>query len=119
MEQIFSSSNQVAGITQYSLAYHRCLFIDMFFQQWDNDKYRNLASMLANNYRQALSIIKDEGAAIKETMEVLGITSANLEKWHREEVVRATLSQLLSAQRRLPESRLVPLVTTGRSSWST
>ena len=33
--------------------------------------------------------------------------------------VRATLSQLLSAQRRLPESRLVPLVTTGRSSWST
>ena len=35
------------------------------------------------------------------------------------DVVRATLSQLLSAQRRLPESRLVPLVTTGRSSWST
>ena len=34
-------------------------------------------------------------------------------------IVRATLSQLLSAQRQLPESRLVPLVTTGRSSWST
>lgn len=86
MEQIFSSSNQVAGVTRYASAYHRRIFIDMFFQQWDDDKYRNLASMLLNNYRQALSIIKDEGTTIEETMQELGITSTDLETWHREQV---------------------------------
>ena len=85
MERVFSSSNQVAGITRYASAYHHCVFIDMFFQQWDDDKYRNLASMLFNNYRQALSIIRDEGAAINETMEELGISSTDLETWHREQ----------------------------------
>lgn len=86
MERIFSSSNQVAGVTRYASAYHRRIFIDMFFQQWDDDKYRNLASMLLNNYRQALSIIKDEGTAVEETMQELGITSTDLETWHREQV---------------------------------
>ena len=86
MEQIFSSSNQVAGVTRYASAYHRRIFIDMFFQQWDDDKYRNLASMLLNNYRQALSIIKDEGTAVEETMQELGITSTDLETWHHEQV---------------------------------
>jgi len=85
MERIFSSSNQVAGVTRYASAYHRRVFIDMFFQQWDNDKYRNLASMLSGNYQQALSIIQDEGTAVKETMEELGITSNDLETWHREQ----------------------------------
>jgi hypothetical protein len=60
MEHIYSSSNQVAGVTRYSSAYHRRMFIYMFFQQWDHDKYRNLASMLFNNYWQALSIIRDD-----------------------------------------------------------
>ena len=86
MERIYSSSNQVASVTRYASAYHRRIFIDMFFQQWDEDKYRNLASMILNNYRQALSIIKDEGAAVEETMYELGITSTNLEMWHREQV---------------------------------
>ena len=85
MERIYSSSNQVAGVTRYASAYHRRVFIDMFFQQWDDDKYRNLASMLTNNYRQALSIIKDEGAAVEEAMEALCITSTDLEKWHHEQ----------------------------------
>ena len=86
MEQIFSSSNQVAGVTRYASAYHHRVFVDMFFQQWDDDKYRNLASMLSNNYRQAMSIIKDEGAAIEETMKALSITSSDLESWHHEQV---------------------------------
>jgi len=87
MERVFSSSNQVAGVTRYSSAYHRRVFVDMFFQQWDDDKYRNLGLMLFNNYRQALSIIADEGAAVKETMHALKITSTDLETWHREQVL--------------------------------
>jgi hypothetical protein len=85
MERVFSSSNQVAGVTRYASAYHRRVFIDMFFQQWDDDKYRNLALMIFNNYRQALSIIADEGTAVEETMHVLGITSTDLETWHHEQ----------------------------------
>ena len=86
MEQIYSSSNQVASVTWYASAYHRRIFIDMFFQQWDEDKYQNLTLMIFNNYRQALSIIKDEGAAVKETMCELGITLTNLETWYNEQV---------------------------------
>jgi hypothetical protein len=86
MERVYSSSNQVAGVTRYSSAYHRRVFIDMFFQQWDHDKYRNLALMLSNNYRQALSIIQDDGKAVEEAMEALNIVSTDLEAWHREQV---------------------------------
>ena len=58
----------------------------MFFQQWDSDKYQNLASMLLNNYKQALSIIEVEGSAVEETMSSLGIGAPDLEAWHRQEV---------------------------------
>ena len=86
MERIFSSSNQVAAVTRYSSAYHRRVFIDMFLQQWDDDKYQNLASMLFNNYRQALSIIDIEGSAVEETMHALGISASDLEAWHHQQV---------------------------------
>ena len=58
----------------------------MFFQQWDEDKYQNLALMLFNNYLQALSIIKNEGTAVEETMHALGILPTDLETWHRGQV---------------------------------
>ena len=86
MERIFSSLNQVAAITRYSSAYHRRVFIDMFLQQWDSDKYQNLALMLFNNYKQALSIIDVEGSAVEETICVLGIKSSDLEAWHHQQV---------------------------------
>ena len=86
MEQIFSSSNQVAAVTRYSSAYHRRVFIDMFLQQWDDDKYQSLASMLYNNYRQALLIIDIEGSAVEETAHALGISLSDLEAWHHQQV---------------------------------
>ena len=42
--------------------------------------------MLLNNYRQALSIIKDEGTAVEETLHSLGITQTDLETWHHGQV---------------------------------
>jgi hypothetical protein len=86
MERVFSSSNQVAAVTRYSSAYHRRVFIDMFLQQWDSDKYQNLASMLFNNYKQALLIIDVEGSAVEETTKSLGIESSDLEAWHHQQV---------------------------------
>ena len=86
MERVFSSLNQVAAVTRYLLAYHWCVFIDMFLQQWDSDKYQNLASMLFNNYKQALSIIDVEGSAVEETAHALGINISDLEAWHHQQV---------------------------------
>ena len=86
MEQVFSSSNQVAAVTRYSSAYHWRVSIDMFLQQWDNDKYQNLASMLFNNYKQALSIIDIKGSAVNETIHALGIKLSDLEVWHHQQI---------------------------------
>jgi hypothetical protein len=58
----------------------------MFLQQWDSDKYQNLASMLFNNYKQALLIIDVEGSAVEETTKSLGIESSDLEAWHHQQV---------------------------------
>ena len=68
LEHIFSSSNQLAPITCYTSTYHHRLFIDMFFKQWDSNKYQNLGLMLYNNYVQALEILDTEQAALDEAM---------------------------------------------------
>ena len=85
MERVFSSSNAVAAVTRYASAFHRHVFIDMFFQQWDDDKYQNLGLMFYNNYKQALSIIKDDGSAVDEAMQSLKIQVSDLETWHHKQ----------------------------------
>ena len=50
LERIFSFSNQLAAVTRYASAYRRQVFIDLFFKQWDEEKYQNLGLMLYNNY---------------------------------------------------------------------
>ena len=50
LERIFSFSNQLAAVMRYASAYHRQVFIDLFFKQWDEEKYQNLGLMLYNNY---------------------------------------------------------------------
>lgn len=85
MERIFSSSNQLASVVRYASAFKCRVYIDMFFQQWDLEKYQNLALMLFNNYRQALAIINDDGPALHQTMEALGVTHADFDRWELEE----------------------------------
>ncbi|THG92889.1 hypothetical protein EW026_g8177, partial [Hermanssonia centrifuga] len=85
MERIFSSSNQLAAVTCHASAYRRRNFIDLFFKQWDDDKYLNLGTMLYNNYVQALTIIQGEGVAMREAMRSLGIKDGDLEAWDKEE----------------------------------
>lgn len=58
LERLFSSSNQLASITRYMSPYRRRVFIDLFLQQWDREKYQNLATMIHNNYVQALDILE-------------------------------------------------------------
>ncbi|KAF8591346.1 hypothetical protein K439DRAFT_1644310 [Ramaria rubella] len=47
-EHIFAGSNAVAWLTCHSTPYHRRQFIDMYFRQWDTDKYENLGKCLNN-----------------------------------------------------------------------
>jgi len=85
MERIFSASNQVAPLTRYASAYNRRVYVDMFFKNWDDEKYLNLGTMLYNNYVQALKIIRTEGSALADTKASLGIGDGDLEKWTDEQ----------------------------------
>lgn len=85
MERLFSASNQLATITRYASRFHRRAIIDMFLKQWDEDKYANLATMLLNNYRQALKIIEDDDAAVEDALRELKSTPADLADWQVEE----------------------------------
>lgn len=81
LKRVFSSSNALAVVTQHASAFWRRLFIEMHFKQWDEDKYTNLATMLRNNYYQALDIIKNDGRAVEEAKRSLGVTDEDLESW--------------------------------------
>jgi hypothetical protein len=43
MEHVFSSSNSVSRVIRYASRYHWAQFIDLHFQQWDEDKYSELS----------------------------------------------------------------------------
>ncbi|KIY47446.1 hypothetical protein FISHEDRAFT_45344, partial [Fistulina hepatica ATCC 64428] len=79
-EHIFSSSNQLARLTRYATAFHRHQFIDLHFQQWDEDKYTNLGKMLYGNYRQALGIIDTESDAVLEAAKALNVNPDDFER---------------------------------------
>ncbi|THU95263.1 hypothetical protein K435DRAFT_819798 [Dendrothele bispora CBS 962.96] len=84
LERIFSASNQLASITRYATAYRRVL-IDLFFRQWDEEKYQNLATMLQNNYMQALNTIERDGQDLEEGLRALGLTTDDLEGYYVDE----------------------------------
>lgn len=86
MERVFSSSNEVAGVTRHATGYRRRVFIDLHFQQWDDEKYCNLGTMLLNNYRQALKIIDEDQIILNETLEARNISIEDLDRWQDEQV---------------------------------
>ncbi|GBE85813.1 hypothetical protein SCP_0803350 [Sparassis crispa] len=85
MERIFSKSNEVAPVTRYASRYHRRTFVDMFFGQWDADRYLSLGNFLYNNYRQALDILNNDAQVLDEAVHSLGIGDGDLDKWQKEE----------------------------------
>lgn len=85
LERIFSASSAVAGVTRHATSYHRRVFIDLFFRQWDKEKYFNLSKLYCNNYRQALAIIEQDDIALKDTLVLLQAMQADLDTWHDNE----------------------------------
>lgn len=66
--------------------YRRRVFIDLFFQQWDAEKYANLGTMLCENYMQALRLLKDEGPALAHAKAHFGLEENQLEEFRAAEV---------------------------------
>ncbi|KAH9846929.1 hypothetical protein C2E23DRAFT_872057 [Lenzites betulinus] len=85
MERVFSASNQLASVVRYASRYHRHALIDMYFKQWDEDKYLNIGTMLLGNYRQALKILEEDTKAVEDALEVLQCSTADLGQWEKEE----------------------------------
>lgn len=85
LERLFSSSNQLASLTRYMSPYRRRVFIDLFLQQWDREKHQNLATMLHNNYVQALDILQNEGPSFKADLAVLNISVEDLDVYAADE----------------------------------
>ncbi|KAG9311960.1 hypothetical protein JVU11DRAFT_7229 [Chiua virens] len=79
MEHIFSASNQLTSVTRYATTCNCRLFINMYFWQWDKDKYVNLGKMLYNNYPQALCIVNDSGLALQQAKISLQIDDKDIQ----------------------------------------
>ncbi|KAF8575703.1 hypothetical protein K439DRAFT_1369235, partial [Ramaria rubella] len=88
-ERTFSGSNAVAQLTQHSMPYHRCQFIDLFFRQWDSEKYENLGIFLANfmfnDYTQALEFLQDMPVHIDTLTSGQNILEAQYAGWLSDE----------------------------------
>ncbi|KAG1774964.1 hypothetical protein EV702DRAFT_1180545 [Suillus placidus] len=85
MECVFSASNAVSRTTRYATQYHWPQALDLHFQQWDDDKYRELSNFLMNNYVQARSLIDEYTDAVASLSSSLGLTKDDFERWVDEE----------------------------------
>ncbi|KAG1783675.1 hypothetical protein EV702DRAFT_1040208 [Suillus placidus] len=86
IECFFSASNALAPVIRYATAYCHSVFLDLFFKQWDDDKYLNLATMIYYNYKQSINIIASESLALDGAKVSLGIQDGDLEAWRQEEI---------------------------------
>ncbi|KAF8584763.1 hypothetical protein K439DRAFT_1345285, partial [Ramaria rubella] len=84
-ECVFSGSNAVAQLTRHATPFHQCQFINMFFHQWDAEKYENLAQFIFQNYKQALEVLWDMPVHIESLTSGWHISNAQYSSWLSEE----------------------------------
>ncbi|KIK04381.1 hypothetical protein K443DRAFT_130861 [Laccaria amethystina LaAM-08-1] len=66
-ERFFSKSNVLAASIHHASIFHRKQKIIEFAKHMDqNETYQNLSQFLVNNYKQALNILNDEAAFVKQ-----------------------------------------------------
>ncbi|KIY64702.1 hypothetical protein CYLTODRAFT_456946 [Cylindrobasidium torrendii FP15055 ss-10] len=87
LERIFSASNALAAGTRFMTAYRRRVFIDLYFRQWDDEKYSNLGNFLLGNYRQALKIIDDDEQVVLKALNDEGLCEDDLPQLFKDEIV--------------------------------
>ncbi|KAG1765892.1 hypothetical protein EDD22DRAFT_774562, partial [Suillus occidentalis] len=79
-------SNAVAPLIHHASYFHWLQFIDLQFDQRDQDRYQELSQFLYNNYKQALDIINDVTPAVEELKVQLDLTDADFQCWNVEEL---------------------------------
>ncbi|KAG2058708.1 hypothetical protein BDR06DRAFT_980166 [Suillus hirtellus] len=84
-ERIFSALNAVSPIICHAAYFHWLQFIDLHFNQWDQDKYLELSKFLCDNYKQALHIINEFTPTVEELKTQLRISDAEFKHWNAEE----------------------------------
>ncbi|KAG1888655.1 hypothetical protein F4604DRAFT_1877215 [Suillus subluteus] len=85
-ERVFAGSNAVAPLIRHASYFHWLQFIDLQFDQWDQDRYEELSQFLYNNYHQALHVINELTPAIEELKQQLDLSDADFEQWNIEEL---------------------------------
>ncbi|KAF8142374.1 hypothetical protein K438DRAFT_2030121 [Mycena galopus ATCC 62051] len=85
-ERFFSRSNGLAKSCRYAIRFHRQQEITTYAKHFDSfETYANLSKFLCNNYRQALTILKTEGA-LRTWMRQEGVDSVDrFHEWLAEE----------------------------------
>ncbi|KIJ60975.1 hypothetical protein HYDPIDRAFT_177248 [Hydnomerulius pinastri MD-312] len=85
-ERVFSASNAVASVICHASYFHWLQFIDLHFDQWNQDKYLELSRFLYNNYKQVLHYINDYTPMVEELKTQLQIQDTDFERWNVEEL---------------------------------
>ncbi|CAL1709575.1 unnamed protein product [Somion occarium] len=93
-ERVFSQSNALALTTRFSSPFHRHQAIDEFFKSWAFVKHAELANFIHNNYRQALKIVAEDSATLRELCTRLKLNDEDFEQYLQEE--RAYLKNLVA-----------------------
>ena len=68
---------------RYVTTFRWRLWIITYFQQWDTDKYTNLALQAHNDYMQAF---KSNGLALEHTLALNGIMEEHLTQYRQDEL---------------------------------
>lgn len=84
-ERVFNRSNELATVIRCASTFRRHLLIDLFFRQWDHERYGNLGQFLHDNYVQALDIISSQGAILEQMLIDLSLHPDDLPPLEAEE----------------------------------
>ncbi|KAI0697792.1 hypothetical protein BC835DRAFT_1405591 [Cytidiella melzeri] len=88
-ERAFKDSNMLASGTRLSTAFHRHQAIEQHWAFRTLDKHADSGTFLLHNYKQALSIIRKDGADLRILSAKLGTTSADYIQYLKAEKIRA------------------------------
>ncbi|KAI6167271.1 hypothetical protein EDD17DRAFT_1773707 [Pisolithus thermaeus] len=104
-ERTFSKTNGLASAVHYASTFHRHQAIAGYVAHNDEyEVYQNLTTMILNNYKQAIRIVREGKSTLPHLMDELGITNASVfSAWLLEE------KEYLAARSREPEEETLQM----------
>ncbi|KZV85013.1 hypothetical protein EXIGLDRAFT_623530, partial [Exidia glandulosa HHB12029] len=84
-ERFFLQFNAVAPLIRHASHFHYVQFIDLFLQQWDQDKYEDLSKFICGNIAQAKTLIAELDGVVATYMANNQLDDATVIAWKDEE----------------------------------